>query len=107
MEPIAMAITWTNFSAAMAAFVGVGVLMVSLSGSNHFGGNKHLARRYFWFTLIGAALYDVGTYLLQFHSTHSQPGGDEFFVATWGFTGMLAMLTGFNAIRPHRLKRLR
>jgi hypothetical protein len=84
MEPIAMAITWADFSAALAGFVGVGVFMIGLSGSNHYGGNKHLARRYFWFTLLGAALFDVGTYLLQFHSSHSQPGGDGFFVATWG-----------------------
>jgi hypothetical protein len=95
-----------EWSGAVGALIGLGFFLMGLLQHNHAQGNKHKAREAFALTLVGTALLDLGLFALRFRTAAPpQPGSEQMVYLVWGFTGMMMLMTGFGALRPHRLRK--
>ncbi len=95
-----------EWSAGTGAFVGLGFFLMGLLQHNHARGDKRKLREAFALTLMGTVLLDLGLYALRFRvELNPQPGSEQMVYLIWGFTFMMMLMTGINALRPHRLRK--
>ena len=89
----------SQLSGALTGCLGLFLFLLGLAGSQRVGTNHAQARLYFWVTLLGAAFFDLATYGIQFHSAFRRPDMDGPIFFAWGLTGVMSLMTGFNALR--------